>query len=348
MESLPVEIKFAQNLAGNETKTRLKAVKKLKKYLKVKSASKKDGFSCEDFLKLWKGLHYCMWMQDKPLLQEELSTTLTNLVHDLSTHEAQMMFIKVFFITEAREWSSIDIWRLDKFMMMVRNMLYESLMVMKKLKWHRNKLEGLTQMFYDTVMNPESDTIPDGLKIHFCDIYLEEVEKAGDSQLTGSQLLQLLDPFIRFMQKAKNATLLKRVVSCVFDPVVTRIADEVWMQQTQNAESDDTEEAEDIPFLTLKFDGKLISDHIFRVSQEDDVLSRNRPMLYGIVKKLQDIQEGVLPQEKEINISEGVTGHEVRQAVNTLMNLDGKKDRKKKNRKKKNKTEKHTGKIHFI
>ena len=28
-----------------------------------------DGFVEEDFLKLWKGLHYCLWMQDKPLIQ---------------------------------------------------------------------------------------------------------------------------------------------------------------------------------------------------------------------------------------------------------------------------------------
>ena len=28
-----------------------------------------DPFTEEDFIKLWKGLHYCLWMQDKPLLQ---------------------------------------------------------------------------------------------------------------------------------------------------------------------------------------------------------------------------------------------------------------------------------------
>jgi hypothetical protein len=28
-----------------------------------------DGFTEEDFLKIWKGLHYCMWMQDKPVIQ---------------------------------------------------------------------------------------------------------------------------------------------------------------------------------------------------------------------------------------------------------------------------------------
>lgn len=43
MENLAIEIKFAQNLAGNETKTRLKALKKLKKYLRAKSASKKGN-----------------------------------------------------------------------------------------------------------------------------------------------------------------------------------------------------------------------------------------------------------------------------------------------------------------
>lgn len=27
------------------------------------------GFSGDELLKLWKGLFYCLWMQDKPLLQ---------------------------------------------------------------------------------------------------------------------------------------------------------------------------------------------------------------------------------------------------------------------------------------
>ena len=35
-----VEVKFAQNLAANERKTRDKALKKLKKYLRLKSSKK--------------------------------------------------------------------------------------------------------------------------------------------------------------------------------------------------------------------------------------------------------------------------------------------------------------------
>lgn len=45
--------------------------------------------------------------------------TLTQLVHELSNAEAKILFVKVFFITEAREWNSIDVWRLDKFMMVM-------------------------------------------------------------------------------------------------------------------------------------------------------------------------------------------------------------------------------------
>jgi len=28
-----------------------------------------DAFGNDEFLKVWKGLHYCMWMTDKPLIQ---------------------------------------------------------------------------------------------------------------------------------------------------------------------------------------------------------------------------------------------------------------------------------------
>lgn len=41
----------------------------------------------EDLLKLWKGLFYCMWMSDKPLVQEELARKLAGLVACFQTHD---------------------------------------------------------------------------------------------------------------------------------------------------------------------------------------------------------------------------------------------------------------------
>lgn len=83
-------------------------------------------------------------------------------------------------------------------------MVNESLVVIKKLKWDSVHLYQLIQVFYDNVMNPDMDNIPDGLRIHFTDIYLDEVEKVADKKLTGRHLLTCLVPFIKFLQIAKK------------------------------------------------------------------------------------------------------------------------------------------------
>lgn len=64
---------FAIKLAANEKETREKAFKKIRNYIKAKSMSETgDKFKEEDMIKIWKGLHYCMWMCDKLAVQVNL------------------------------------------------------------------------------------------------------------------------------------------------------------------------------------------------------------------------------------------------------------------------------------
>ena len=65
------EIKFARRLADNDKGVRDRGVKKLKAFLR-----KQQRLSELDCCKLWRGLFYCMWMSDKPLVQEELADQL--------------------------------------------------------------------------------------------------------------------------------------------------------------------------------------------------------------------------------------------------------------------------------
>jgi Nucleolar protein,Nop52 len=74
-------------------------------------------FTNNDFLRLWKGLYYCMWMSDKPLVQEELSEDLGSLVHSFPDVKIGIHFFRNFLETMCLEWFGIDQWRLDKFMM---------------------------------------------------------------------------------------------------------------------------------------------------------------------------------------------------------------------------------------
>ena len=71
-----VEAQFAQKLAANEATIRNKAIKKLKKWFSVR----KEPFSDVEMMRLWKGLYYCFWMSDKPLIQEELAENISSFI----------------------------------------------------------------------------------------------------------------------------------------------------------------------------------------------------------------------------------------------------------------------------
>lgn len=74
-------------------------------------------FTNNDFLRLWKGLYYCMWMSDKPLVQEELAEDLGSLIHCFPDIKVGIQFFRNFLETMCLEWFGIDQWRIDKFMM---------------------------------------------------------------------------------------------------------------------------------------------------------------------------------------------------------------------------------------
>jgi ribosomal RNA-processing protein 1 len=72
------EKSIAIKLADNEKKVRTRALTQIRNYISAKANSKDEPFGEEDLVKLWKGLHYCMWMADKPLIQVSSSSLNSN------------------------------------------------------------------------------------------------------------------------------------------------------------------------------------------------------------------------------------------------------------------------------
>jgi len=58
-----------------------------------------------------------MWMSDKPLIQEDLAETIASLIHSIVDRKTALNFFKISLVTMGRDWSGIDTWRMDKFMM---------------------------------------------------------------------------------------------------------------------------------------------------------------------------------------------------------------------------------------
>jgi ribosomal RNA-processing protein 1 len=85
-----------------------------------------------DVLKLWKGLFYALWMCDRPLPQQALCAELADLVFILPSRAAVVTWLRGFWATLAREWTGIDVLRLDKFLLLVRRVVGAGFKWMRK------------------------------------------------------------------------------------------------------------------------------------------------------------------------------------------------------------------------
>ncbi|XP_052348794.1 ribosomal RNA processing protein 1 homolog B-like isoform X1 [Oncorhynchus keta] len=213
------EIQFAQRLASNERPMRTKAIKKLRKYIRVRSQKIQGGFEGDELLKLWKGLFYCLWMQDKPLLQEELSNHISGLIHSFQNIQSQFMFLETFLQTVKREWTGIDRLRMDKFFQLVRFVFRNTFEMMKRKEWETSVVTSFLELLTTQVLHSSSGA-PCGLQFHILDIYMTELAAVGSAELTAAQNMTFIDPFCKTASKTKDRILLRAICSSIFSAIV--------------------------------------------------------------------------------------------------------------------------------
>ncbi|KAM3932869.1 ribosomal RNA processing protein 1 homolog A-like [Leptodactylus fuscus] len=297
-------IQLAQRLAANDKKSRDRALRKLRRYLSLRSADPEGGFTADEFCKIWKGLFYCMWMQDKPLLQEELALTMSQLVHTLQTRPSQNLFLRSFWQTLNREWNGIDRLRLDKFYTLIRLVLRQSVELLKKGEWEESLLKDFLSILEDEVLKAEA---PRGVQHHLTDIYLDELAKVGSSELSADLNLKLIEPFCKIAAKAKDYMLRQSVVSGIFQTILDQspfAIEDLMKEVGHTAENDDESEAgdhqatdsEDIGPV-LQFDYQAVADRLFNLASRKNITARNRKNLYRLVKRFKDLAEGIFPPD---------------------------------------------------
>jgi ribosomal RNA-processing protein 1 len=131
-----------------------------------------------DLLKLWKGLFYCMWMCDRPRPQAALADSLADLVSVVPSQNT-LPFLRAFWKTMAREWTNIDVLRMEKFLLLTRRYLLATLRVAEKAKWEVKKTQPVLDLLAEFALNCEDMRIPNGMRYHVIDIYVDELEKVG-------------------------------------------------------------------------------------------------------------------------------------------------------------------------
>ncbi|XP_075053652.1 ribosomal RNA processing protein 1 homolog A-like [Mixophyes fleayi] len=297
-------LQLAQRLAANDKKSRDRALRKLRGYLRARSAAPTGGFTAEEFCWIWKGLFYCMWMQDKPLLQEQLALSMSQLIHALHTSQSQNLFTRCFWQTLNREWNGIDRLRLDKFYTLSRFVLRQSVELLKKDDWEESKVEEFLSILVEEVLTGEASR---GVQHHLLDIYLDELAKVGSAELSAEMNLKLIEPFNKIAAKCKDPVLHQSVVNGIFQTILDQapfaiedLMKELGHTPTEDDPSNDgghlAEDNEDIGPV-LQFDYQALSDRLFVLASRKNVSVRNRKVLYWLVKRFKDLAEGVFPPD---------------------------------------------------
>ncbi|THH06725.1 hypothetical protein EW145_g3884 [Phellinidium pouzarii] len=187
-----------------------------------------------EMAKLWKGIFYCYWMSDKPLVQQALSSELAELLLTISSTDASLKFLRGFWDAIVREWNGIDRLRMDKYYMLVRKFVNASFRLLVRADWDKSVVDK-----YNSILTcrggplcPEDNRVPTSLSYHLADVYLTELNRSLESSPHAGQagagplpvpLFPLLSPFLYLASLTNSNVTYQRVYSEIIEPLFSAL-----------------------------------------------------------------------------------------------------------------------------
>jgi len=178
-------------------------------------------------------------MCDRAIPQQNLCNDLANLIHVLPRH-AVVPWLRGFWATMAREWTGIDVLRMEKFLLLVRRVVGTGFKWMKKSSennkkskkdskksagageslWDMQRVDDILGMLGEWPFSLEDEariekgtekeelvpqTIPVGLRLHVLDIWVDEAEKVGmldEQDIEGAKIVQRIIDQVDALEQA--------------------------------------------------------------------------------------------------------------------------------------------------
>ncbi|AOW03793.1 nucleolar protein,Nop52-domain-containing protein [Yarrowia lipolytica] len=245
---------FIKKLAANDRPTRDETLNSLKRFLGTPKA-----FGELELLKLWKGLFFSMWFSDRPRTQQRLADDMASLL--LVVHETNYFtFLASFWKIMSAEWLALDKHRIDKFYLLLRRYVGFAFQRLAKEDWDETWIERHNEVMSKIPLNPENPKIPDSIRYHVLEIYLEELakvvlkdKKEAENEEEEAELVkelfadvpvsELLEAVETLSEETKNSVVQKR---CVEDVLENPLLIE-WgvAEELEGAGEEDEEDEED-------------------------------------------------------------------------------------------------------
>lgn len=264
------EIYFAKRLANTDKKIRDKSLKRLQMWISAKMKSGKD-MEEKDMVNLWRGLFYCMWFSDKPLIQEELTDTLADILQLFNPPCVQgIHFAKVFFDTLGKEWHSIDRLRMDKFFMLAKKYIIALFRYLSNANWPEEVTKALGKFLTDLFLE---EKYPDSLKMYWAEYFLKElvgVIEVSNNLPTDQTLVYLLDPFFSCMAFSSIQSV-KRMIG-------VEVLSKLSTIQLTNEDGEGNTVMKEMPLETF-------ADRLYDLATNKSVKTKNRKRLFTYINE---------------------------------------------------------------
>lgn len=223
---------FLKSLASSRREIRFQALASLRTYL-----STRKTFSLLEYRKLWKGLYYCLYMQDKPKNQQSLAVELASLM-SLVTDAGFVDFNKAFYLTMREQWEGLDRLRLDKFLYLIRRVVRAAFDFLSARQWDAELTEAYLCMMEDEPLHATDARLPNGLRFHVAEVWLDELEAVDPERNLPSEC-EISRPLTRLVKDNKDKIVRKRIQET--------LDDERWKERGLDLASkkDDSEEEAD-------------------------------------------------------------------------------------------------------
>lgn len=178
-------------------------------------------------------------MCDRAIPQQTLCNELADLVYILP-RDAVAPWLRGFWATMAREWTGIDVLRMEKFLLLVRRVVGAGFKWMRKdnggekggkkgpkegsSAWDASKVDSMVGLLGEWPFALEEEArieqsaeeegeqieqkIPAGLRLHVLDVWVDEAEKAGlleEEDAEARQIIQRISDQIDALEEATTS-----------------------------------------------------------------------------------------------------------------------------------------------
>ncbi|OBT40786.1 hypothetical protein VE00_08944 [Pseudogymnoascus sp. WSF 3629] len=204
---------FVKQLASPDRQTRTNALDSLRTYLSGRRALPQDAL-----LKLHTALFYTMWLTDRPLPQQSLAASLAAL--PAITHTSnRTAFTAAFWTTMAREWTRIDVLRMEKFLLLTRRYVGAAFAQCADKGWKAEVVEEQMRVLREGPLEPTARDVPNGMRYHVIDVWVDELERAGGlgEERKGVELEVLLEPVAVLGRESPTKSVRKKCKEALAD-----------------------------------------------------------------------------------------------------------------------------------